>query len=56
LAKGSGARLNDEGVTTSMVYWADVLYADPDANIADYESTEERCRKPWTAVATRRFR
>lgn len=43
LAKGSGGLdLNDEGVTTSMVYWADVLYAGPDTNVADYESTEER--------------
>ena len=43
LAKGNdGLDLNDEGVTTSMVYWADVLYPAPDTNIADYESTEER--------------
>lgn len=43
LAKGDdGLDLNDEGVTTSMVYWADVLYPEPDRNISDFESTEER--------------
>lgn len=30
--------LDEQGVTTSMVYWADVLYEAPDPNIADYES------------------
>jgi len=43
LAKGSnGLDLEDEGVTTNIVYWADVLYQDPDPNVADYESTAER--------------
>jgi pimeloyl-ACP methyl ester carboxylesterase len=42
LAKGDdGLDLNDEGVTTSFVYWADVLYPEPDANVADYESVSE---------------
>lgn len=33
--------LEEQGVTTSMVYWADVLYEAPDLNIADYESVLE---------------
>lgn len=43
LAKGSeGLDLVDCGVTSSMVYWADVVYPEPGPNLADYESTEER--------------
>ncbi|SDX87068.1 hypothetical protein [Nitrosomonas sp. Nm33] len=43
LAKGiSGIDLGDQGVTTTMVYWADVLYPEPDPNVVDYESTLER--------------
>lgn len=34
--------LEDRGVTTGMVYWADVLYESPDQNVADYESLLER--------------
>lgn len=34
--------LGDRGVTTSMVYWADVLYPAPDPNVADYESAQEK--------------
>lgn len=30
--------LDEQGVTTSMVYWADILYESPDPNTADYES------------------
>lgn len=37
----AGLSLGVNGVTTSMVYWADVLYPEPDANVAAYESTEE---------------
>jgi pimeloyl-ACP methyl ester carboxylesterase len=29
--------LGAQGVTTSMIYWADVLYPEPDANVAAYE-------------------
>ena len=43
LAKGTNdLDLGTEGVTTTMVYWADVLYPEPDPNVADYESTLER--------------
>jgi hypothetical protein len=43
LAKGNNSLdLVDEGVTTTMVYWADVLYPAPDPNVADYESALER--------------
>ncbi|MEA2079768.1 MAG: hypothetical protein U9P00_07915, partial [Pseudomonadota bacterium] len=40
LAQG-GLDLAVEGVSTSMVYWADVLYAEPQAPEADFESVEE---------------
>jgi len=33
--------LGDRGVSTSMIYWADVLYPAPDPNVADYESAGE---------------
>ncbi|MDF0674759.1 MAG: hypothetical protein P0120_10560 [Nitrospira sp.] len=43
LAKGSGGLdLGAKGVTTRMVYWADVVYPEPDPNVAAYESTSER--------------
>jgi hypothetical protein len=42
LAKGSGGlNLGAEGVSSSMIYWADVLYPEPDTNVADYESASE---------------
>jgi hypothetical protein len=34
--------LGEQGVTTTMVYWADVLYAAPDPNVAEYESVREQ--------------
>lgn len=40
LAQG-GLDLAAEGVTTSMVYWADILYPDPLAQEADFESVDE---------------
>lgn len=33
--------LGDLGVTTRMVYWADLLYPEPDNNIAAYEGLQE---------------
>jgi hypothetical protein len=36
-----GLDLAAEGVTTSMVYWADILYAEPLAQGADFESVAE---------------
>jgi hypothetical protein len=39
LASTGGLDLGAEGVTSSMVYWADVLYAAPDADVAAYEAT-----------------
>ncbi|MDX2251100.1 MAG: hypothetical protein NW202_02335 [Nitrospira sp.] len=42
LAKGSNPLdLGAAGISTSMVYWADVLYPASDPNVADYESTAE---------------
>lgn len=40
LAK-SGLDLGELGVTSSMVYWADVLYAAPDPDVASYENLLE---------------
>lgn len=37
-----GLFLPDEGVTSSMVYWADVLYEAPDTDPANYETVDER--------------
>ena len=37
LAEKLGIDLNGEGVTSSLVYWADVLYAAPDPDIAAHE-------------------
>lgn len=36
-----GLDLGAEGVTSAQVYWADVLYAAPDTDVAGYESSEE---------------
>jgi hypothetical protein len=41
LARESGLDCGTEGITTEMVYWADVLYTQPDTNISAYESLEE---------------
>ena len=35
-----GLDLGAEGVTSHLVYWADVLYAEPDRDVAGYESGE----------------
>jgi hypothetical protein len=50
LADNMGIDLGGEGITSSMVYWADVLYAAPDPNIAAYESTEESTSAAVDAV------
>lgn len=43
LATGNtGLNLGSKGVTTRMVYWADVLYPEPDKDVADYESATDR--------------
>ena len=36
-----GLDLAANGVTTSMVYWADVMYAEPESEAADFESVDE---------------
>jgi hypothetical protein len=41
LADGTGLDLGVEGVTSSMVYWADVLYAEPAAEGAAEESASD---------------
>ena len=38
LAAAGGLDLGAEGVTSAMVYWADVLHAEPDPNVAAYEA------------------
>jgi hypothetical protein len=41
LAREDGIDCGAEGITTSMVYWADVLYRDPDPDVEGYESAVE---------------
>jgi pimeloyl-ACP methyl ester carboxylesterase len=41
LADNLGIDLADQGITSTMVYWADVLYPAPDPNVAAYESAVE---------------
>ncbi|CAH2402759.1 alpha/beta hydrolase [Mesorhizobium escarrei] len=58
LAEGpEGLDLELRGVTSSMVYWADVLYNEPDLNVAAYESAsvspiEETFANASTGVPT----
>jgi hypothetical protein len=40
-----GLDLGAEGITSALVYWADVLYAEPDRDIAGYEGSEEEGRE-----------
>ena len=40
LAADDGLDLGAEGVTSGMVYWADVLYAEPDTERAEHESND----------------
>lgn len=40
LARGDGLDLGAEGVTSSMVYWADVMYPAPKAEMAEHESND----------------
>ncbi|MCZ4093477.1 hypothetical protein [Sinorhizobium psoraleae] len=55
LSAGTGGiDLGGEGVTSSMVYWADVLYAEPDPNVAAYESFEASTAKEIEADANTR--
>ncbi len=55
LGSGSGGiNLPGEGVSTSMVYWADVLYAAPDENVAAYESLDALTPKEVDASAETR--
>ncbi len=46
LAQG-GLDLATNGVSTSMVYWADVMYAEPAAPDANFESVEEGLGTAW---------
>ena len=41
LADNLGIDLGANGITSTMVYWADVLYPTPDPNVAAYESALE---------------
>jgi hypothetical protein len=38
---GDGIDLGAEGVTSSLVYWADILYETPDPDVSAYENTRE---------------
>jgi len=40
LARDDGVDLGAEGVTSSMVYWADVLYDEPKKELAEHESND----------------
>ena len=52
LASGiDGINLGAEGITSSMVYWADVLYAEPDINVSAHESFGESTPKEVDADA-----
>jgi hypothetical protein len=41
LGRENGIDLSAAGVTSTMVYWADVFYPSPDPDIAKYETTED---------------
>ena len=41
LASNDGLDLGAEGITSEMVYWADVLYAEPDSALEGQESSDE---------------
>ena len=56
LASGlDGINLGAEGITSSMVYWADVLYPEPDSNVSAYESLEASTPKEIDADAHTRI-
>ena len=40
-ANNKGYDCNEEGVTTSMVYWADVMYPEPEADVEQLEAANE---------------
>ncbi|TCM51067.1 hypothetical protein C8J36_11074 [Rhizobium sp. PP-F2F-G48] len=50
----NGVNLHGEGITTSMVYWADVLYAEYDKDVAAYESLDAKTPKAADADAQTR--
>jgi len=37
----SGVRLGSKGINTSLVYWADVMYAEPDPDVSRHETSEQ---------------
>lgn len=41
LARDDGLDCNTEGITSSMVYWADVMYASPDPNVEQLEAADD---------------
>jgi hypothetical protein len=41
LARDDGLDCKTEGITSSMVYWADVMYASPDPNVEDLEAAND---------------
>ena len=45
LSKDEGVDLGAEGITSSMVYWADILYESPDKEVAEHESLESVIKK-----------
>jgi len=40
LARDEGLDLGAEGISSSMVYWADVMYAEPEQEMAEHESSD----------------
>src|SRR5215210_3562833 len=41
LAREDGLDCGTEGITSSMVYWADVMYASPESQVEPLESANE---------------
>lgn len=45
LSRDDGIDLGAEGITSSMVYWADVMYEAPEREMAEHESTDSVIQK-----------
>ena len=52
LARDDGLDLGAEGVTSSMVYWADVMYPEPQEEMAEHESNDSVIAKTDADVET----
>ena len=50
LSRDDGLDLGAEGITSSMVYWADVMYEEPKAEMAEHESNDSVIERTDTDV------